>query len=169
MSRTRTPVSRRALLAAGAASVGALPAAAQQPQRPRKPPLPDDLVREFVSVAHKDLDRVKELLAREPALLNAAWDWGGGDWETAMGAAGHTGGREIALLLLEKGARMDLFAAAMLGKLEIVKATLTAFPDLVDSRGPHGIPLLTHAKVGGEEAKPVLEYLKALRPEPPAK
>jgi hypothetical protein len=133
----------------------------QAPPQPLKP----ELVREFVLVAHKDFVRVRELLAQEPALLNATWDWGGGDWETALGAAGHTGGREIALYLLEKGARLDLFVAAMLGELEIVKAILTAYPALIDSRGPHGIPLIVHAQMGGEEAKPVLEYLQSLRPE----
>jgi hypothetical protein len=46
-------------------------------------------VAEFVGKAHGDLDRVQELLQEEPALVNAAWDWGGGDWETALGAAAH--------------------------------------------------------------------------------
>ena len=37
------------------------------------------------------------------------------------------GRRDIALLLLENGARMDIFSAAMLGHLEIVRATLGSF------------------------------------------
>jgi len=41
------------------------------------------LVREFVAKAHGDLERVYELLAEEPALVTAAWDWGEGNWETA--------------------------------------------------------------------------------------
>ena len=165
-------ISRRRLLvqaSAGAAMATAVPAAvqqAQQAQRPKQPPLDVELVREFVLVAHKNYDRVKELLDREPALLNAAWDWGAGDWETALGAAAHTGRREIARLLIDRGARMDIFAAAMLGELEVVKAMLKAHPSLIDSRGPHGIPLVTHAQMGGDEAKPVLEHLKSLRPDP---
>ena len=131
-------------------------------------PISRELVQEFVGVAHGDLERVRTLLEQEPALANAAWDWGGGDWETALGAAAHTGGREIALYLLDKGARIDLFAAAMLGNLEIVKATLNAHPDLIDSKGPHGIPLIVHAQMGGEDAEKVLKYLKKLRPEEPA-
>lgn len=59
------------------------------------------------------------------------------------------GRRDIAEFLLEHGARLDLFAAAMLGQLEIVKAALTAFPDAHRVRGPHGIPLLAHARAGG--------------------
>lgn len=38
------------------------------------------------------------------------------------------GKREIALYLLGKGARIDLFAEMMLGKLEIVNATINDDP-----------------------------------------
>ena len=57
---------------------------------------------------------------------------------------------------------MDIFAAAMLGELEIVKTILSAFPHLKDSGGAHGIPLIVHAKQGGEQAKAVLDYLETL-------
>lgn len=127
------------------------------------PALEASLVQEFVGNAHGDLDRVQELLAQEPALINATWDWGGGDFETALGAASHMGRRDIAEFLLSKGARLDLFAAAMLGKLEVVKAALTAFPDAIYASGPHGIPLIAHATAGGEEAKAVLDYLESLQ------
>src|SRR4051812_36384123 len=127
-----------------------------------KPALPPNLVVEFVAKAHGDLARVQELLRQEPALINAAWDWGAGDWETALGAAAHMGRQDIALYLLEQGARIDLFAAAMLGKLEVVKAVLSAFPAARSVPGPHGIPLLVHAKAGGEAAAAVLDYLQSL-------
>ena len=120
------------------------------------------LVNEFVSSAHGNFDAVKELLEREPALVNAAWDWGSGDWETGLGAAAHMGRRDIAEYLLEHGARIDLFAAAMLGQLEFVKAAIAAFPDAAHVAGPHGIPLIVHAEKGGEEAKAVLEFLSSL-------
>lgn len=172
MSRTARRLSRRKWIAACAmtGTLGLAPAVRAQNNapRPRKEPLNPELVREWVLVAHKNLSRVKELYAQEPALLNAAWDWGGGDWETALGAAAHTGGREIALFLIGNGARMDLFAAAMLGEMKVVRSMLAAHPNLVDSKGPHGIPLITHAKLGGEPAKEVYEYLKSLRPEPKA-
>lgn len=127
----------------------------------KKPALEMMLVQDFVGKAHADLDGVKELLGREPALINSAWDWGGGDWETGLGAAAHMGRRDIAAYLLEHGARLDLFAAAMLGNLEIVKATLETYPDALDTPGPHGIPLLAHAQAGGNEATQVYEYLKS--------
>lgn len=71
------------------------------------------------------------------------------------------GEREIALFLLERGARMDVFAAAMLGYVEIVRAMLDARPELREAKGPHGIPLFAHAEKGGEEARGVLELLSA--------
>ncbi len=127
-----------------------------------KPALESTLVNEFVAKAHGDLNRVTELLTQEPALINATWDWGGGDFETALGAAAHMGRKDIANFLLEHGARLDIFAAAMLGKLDIVKAALTAYPDALNTPGPHGIPLIVHAEKGGEDAVSVLEYLQGL-------
>jgi len=120
------------------------------------------LVQDFVSKSHADLDGVKELLAQEPALINSAWDWGGGDWETGLGAAAHMGRSDIADYLLRNGARLDLFAAAMLGRLEIVQAALEAYPDAINIAGPHGIPLIAHAQAGGNEALSVYEYLTSL-------
>jgi hypothetical protein len=129
----------------------------------KKPALEASLVQEFVSKSHADLDGIKELLIQEPALINSSWDWGGGDWETGLGAAAHMGRSDIANYLLENGARLDLFASAMLGKLEIVRATLEAYPDSINIPGPHGIPLLAHALAGGNEARVVYEYLKAFQ------
>lgn len=127
-----------------------------------KPALEATLVHEFVGNAHGNFARVKELLEQEPALVNATWDWGGGDFETALGAAAHMGNKQIANYLLEHGARLDIFAAAMLGKLEVVKAALEAYPEMVNTPGPHGIPLVTHAEAGGEDAKAVLDYINSL-------
>ena len=120
------------------------------------------LVEEFVSKAHGDMERVKALLNQEPTLVNAAWDWGGGDFETALGAAAHMGRRDIANFLLDHGARIDIFAATMLGKLEIVKTILDSFPETKYILGPHRIPLLAHAEADGLESQAVLNYLKSL-------
>ena len=92
----------------------------------KKESLDPTLVRDFIANAHGNREHVLELLAQEPALINAAWDWGGGDWETALGAASHMGRKDIAHCLLERGARMDIFAAAMLGQLEIVQTILNS-------------------------------------------
>lgn len=138
-----------------------------QPQAPspsskipdRGPRLDDELVRDFVIAAHGNLEKTRELLERQPALVNATWDWGGGDWETALGGAAHVGNREIAELLLSRGARMDIFCAAMLGRIAIVRAFLADDPKIIDLKGPHGIPLIRHALAGKQDA--VVELLKS--------
>ncbi len=133
--------------------------AAQAPVPERPPALAADLVREFVTKAHADLSATKALLAKQPALLNATWDWGGGDFETAIGGAGHMGNRDIAEFLIGQGARFDIFVAAMLGQIDVLRPALTRWPDLVNSKGPHGISLLRHAKAGGPPAGEVVAYL----------
>jgi hypothetical protein len=120
-------------------------------------------VQDFVVYAHSDLDMVKKMLQKEPALLNGAMDWGAGDWETGLGGASHMGRRDIAEFLLERGARIDLFCAAMLGQLEAVKAFLAFQPKLIDAKGPHGFTLHFHAQVGGKDAENVLDYLQSIK------
>jgi hypothetical protein len=124
------------------------------------PPTNVNMVYEFVSVAHSNLNRVQELIVQEPNLINAAWDWGGGDWETALGAAAHMGRADIAIYLLEHGARLDIFAATMLGKLEIVKAAVAIYPEIIHVAGPHGISLIDHANAGGEASSAVKAFLE---------
>jgi len=127
----------------------------------RGPRLSLEQVEKFVRAGHTDLDATRSLLEEQPKLVNAAWDWGGGDWETGLGGAAHMGRPDIALHLLEHGARIDIFAAAMLGKLAIVKAAIDAYPETRHVLGPHGIPLMKHAQKGGDAAKPVVEYLES--------
>ena len=128
----------------------------------RGPPIESDVVKQFVIAGHGQLDKVKEMLVAQPALINATWDWGGGDFETALGGASHMGRADIARFLLENNARMDLFAAAMLGRLDIIKAAATAFPNIVRVPGPHKIPLIAHAEKGGADAVAVVEFLRTL-------
>jgi hypothetical protein len=120
-------------------------------------------VKEFVGNAHGDLDAVRAALAADATLANATWDWGDGDWETALGAAGHMGRQDIAEVLLAHGARLDVFVAAMLGEVEVVRAILAAHPEMREAKGPHGIPLRAHAEAGGEQARAVLELLDTER------
>ena len=117
----------------------------------KRPALDQALVQEFVVAGHGDLDRTQGLLEKEPGLINSAWDWGGGDWETALGGASHMGRKDIAEYLLSQGARLDLFAAAVLGMSEVVSAAIKVDPGITKALGPHGIPLLTHAELGGNE------------------
>lgn len=79
----------------------------------------------------------------------------------ALGAAAHTGRREIAEVLLAHGARISIFSAAMLGQLDVVKAFVAARPGVQRTLGPHGITLMAHAKAGGTEAVEVVKFLDA--------
>ena len=163
-------VSRRMLLAlipaavtspslVSAAQAGPMAAPASAPVFPAHDPA---VVKEMVTVAHGNVARVKELVAARPALARAAWDWGFGDWETALAAASHVGNREIAEFLMANGAHPTIFSAAMLGHLDVVRAFVAAAPGAQRIRGPHGITLLAHAKNGGPAAAEVAKYLETL-------
>jgi hypothetical protein len=131
-------------------------------QNKETPAIDPKIVNEFVNVAHSDFDKVKQMLTEQPLLLNAAWDWGNGDFETALGAAGHLGIKETANFLISQGARTDIFVLTMLGKTDIVKAMLQAYPSLLNSKGPHGFTLLHHAEKGGKDAEKLLAHLQKL-------
>jgi hypothetical protein len=164
MNLTHDPTRRFVLTrtVAGIFAALAMPRLAPGQNVPKRPdPLAPALVREFVGKAHGDLAATKSLLAETPGLLNATWDWGGGDFEMGIGGAGHMGNREIAEFLIGQGGRMDIFVAAMLGRLDIVKAMLAAYPGLLQSKGPHGITLMTHAKKGGAPSEPVVAFLES--------
>ena len=140
------------------------PAAVQAPasKPPPKPAALDPATANATVVhAHRSLEDVMKLVEATPLLANACWDWGGGDFETPLQAAAHTGGREIALYLLSKGARLDIFAAAMLGQLDLVKAAHAVDPHAHEIPGPHGFTLLHCAKSGGEQAQDVVDWLLA--------
>ncbi len=132
--------------------------------RPKQgePQLDKELVASFVGAGHRDMEKVKTLLAETPNLLNAAHDWQHGDFETCLGAASHVGYKELVLFLLEKGAQANIFTACLFGKIEIVKPMLAAFPSTLHAKGPHGFTLLHHAIEGGDEALAVRELLESL-------
>jgi hypothetical protein len=126
------------------------------------PAYPPDLAREVVTVAHFDLQRIKDLVGPRPQLARAAWDWGFGDWETPLGAASHMGRRDIAEYLLSQGAQPSIFSLAMLGQLAAVKELCSAQPGIQRLAGPHSISLLAHARMGGKQAAAVLSSLQSL-------
>ena len=158
------------LATAGAAVLLTSQARAEEPYQTVLPPervakLPDKgpkldpiMVRDFVIVGHGDIEKTGQLLDRQPAIVNACYDWGGGDWETALGGASHVGRPDIAQLLLSRGARKDVFCAAMLGDLPLVQAFVASDPAIVNLKGPHGIPLIVHAEHGKQDA--VVAFLK---------
>ena len=112
----------------------------------RYPSLNDEMVSSVVGASHFSIDKVKELVSRRPELAGAAWDWGFGDWETALGAASHVGRRDIAEFLMSRGARPDIFTYTMLGMQKSVQEIIETVPGIQSHPGPHGITLLQHAK-----------------------
>jgi ankyrin repeat protein len=141
------------------AHAGSAPQNATRPREPERSPRLDlAMVNEFVIAGHGNLDKVKQMLVEQPKLVNAAWDWGGGDWETALGGASHTGHSDIAKFLLSQGARIDSFCAAMLGEREVVRALVAANPSVATAGGPHGLTLLYHVAISGNVA--IAEALK---------
>lgn len=112
----------------------------------------DEEAKRFVVAAHSDIDTVRSTLEANPLYANAAWNWGGGDWETALGGASHVGRADIAELLIERGARKDIFWAAMAGELRLVKTMLDGMKNPYRHRGPHRISLFYHAALSGNVA-----------------
>lgn len=161
-------VSRRSFVTASAAlGLGTLAgkgrAAALGADSPSTFPHQDpEQVRAIVGASHANFDKVKELVEKCPPLARASWDWGFGDWETALGAASHVGRRDIAQYLMSHGARPDIFTFAMLGDVDTLKAMVKAQPGVQRILGPHGITLLQHAKNGGKESAAAAAYLETL-------
>jgi hypothetical protein len=157
-----TPIfTRKKFLAFGSLALSGIvtQSMAQQNQADKPAPLDKDLVRDFVIAGHGNFDKTKQMLQEHPSLLFATWDWGGGDFETALEGAGHVGNKEIANYLIAQGARTNMFVLTMLGKTAIVKPFLEQFPKFVFAKGPHGLTLLHHAQKGGEDSKELLAYL----------
>jgi hypothetical protein len=143
------------------ASAAMLPAISKATRQQQPTPLDTSLVKDFVVAGHSDLDKVKAMLTEHPNLLYSRYDWGNGDFEEAIEGAGHLGNQAIANYLISKGARVNLFVLTMLGRTELVKPVLEAYPDLVFANGPHGFSLLHHAMVGGDAAQPLYAYLES--------
>jgi len=134
----------------------------------RHPAIQLSVAAEVVGVSHFNLDRLKALVDPRPELAKAVWDWGFGDWESALGAASHVGRKDIIDYLIGQGAAPGILTHAVLGHYEAVKAMITAYPGIYKIPGPHGITLLQHAKTGLEtegvdkkEAQKLIDYLNA--------
>ncbi len=157
-----------ALAQSGDSPPAPAPGATELPDPPAEfPRQATSEVAAVVGAAHTQLDRVRELVTARPRLANATYDWGFGDWESALGAASHMGRRDIAEVLIEHGARPDIFAFTLLGEVDVVRAIVTANPGIERTAGPHGITLLAHARTGAKRndddaAKVTLEYIASL-------
>ena len=107
-------------------------------------------IKAFVMAGHGNLEKIKTMLLEQPALLEQAFEWREGDFETALQASSHVGNAEIAKYLLQHGAKPEITTAAMLGDTATVEAMLLERPALIQQHGAHGISLLTHAVMSGD-------------------
>lgn len=102
---------------------------------------------QFIIACHHDFDGVKKALEEKPGLAHAFNEEMN---ESALGASGHMGRRDIAELLLNAGAELELATAAMLGRRDVVQAALAENSANATSGGAHGIPLAFHAAMSGD-------------------
>jgi ankyrin repeat protein len=113
-------------------------------QTQQQPPSTEQ-IREFVIAGHGNLEKVRQMLAANPKLLNASYRWNENDTETAIQAAAQVGSANVAEFLLKQGAPLEICTAAMLGMRDYVVRRLNADPQNANATGAHGIPLLPHA------------------------
>jgi uncharacterized protein len=103
-----------------------------------------DQLRQFVINAHFNLEKTRQTLAENPALLNQAYKWNENDYETAIQAAAQIGSVHIIEFLLEKGAPLEICTVAVLGRRDELERRLDENPESAKAVGAHGIPLLPH-------------------------
>jgi ankyrin repeat protein len=117
--------------------------------------LTQSIVEECVGSAHGDLGRVRDLVERYPAVVNARAPWN----ETPIEAATQLGRTDIIEFLLSRGAPLDLFTACVLGRRDQVEAELDRDPERARAHGVHDLPILYFAAIGGQ--REVAELLLA--------
>ncbi|MBV9470579.1 MAG: hypothetical protein JO316_17270 [Abitibacteriaceae bacterium] len=86
-------------------------------------------IKDFVTAAHGNLDKVRAMLAAKPGLLNLP----NGN-ETAMGAACQMKHQAIIQFLLDNGAPLDIYAACVMGWTDKVAVFLDADPSLANTK-----------------------------------
>ena len=99
----------------------------------------------FEAIKANDAAKAQELLVRDPALANARMDSG----LSAVLLAAYYGRQEIVELLLASGARLNLFEASAVGKLDRVAEILNDQPDLVNDYASDGFTPLGLASFFG--------------------
>jgi len=110
--------------------------------------LPWIAINQFVTPAHFDFEKVKQLYKETPALhaTRATWD------ELAIEAAAHMGQVPMAEWLAEKGSPVSTCTAVLLGLADRAKEALKQDRQCVYERGAHDIAILAYAAYGKEQA-----------------
>jgi len=107
----------------------------------------------FEAVKAGDAAQVQALLASNPELAHAR----DSDSLTPVMRATYAGRQQVADLLIDQGADVDIFAAAALGQTDRLKTLVQSGPQLVSAYSPDGwTPLHLAAHFGQTEAAQVL-------------
>ncbi len=92
----------------------------------------------FAAVKAGDAGRVARMLEANLGLLNTRE----GSGESAVLLAAYYRRKDVLELLLSRGAALNIFEAAVVGKVQRVEALLAADPSLANGYAPDGFPLL---------------------------
>jgi uncharacterized protein len=111
--------------------------------------IPQELINQFVSVAHFDFEKVKELQKLCPTLMmtRATWD------ELAIEAAAHMGLAPMAQFLADLGAPVSTCTATLLGAQDLVKRMIQEDLGCLRERGAHDIALLAYTAFAAERVE----------------
>ena len=109
--------------------------------------IPQELINQFVSVAHIDFEKVKQLHKLCPSLLmtRATWD------ELAIEAAAHMGLAQMAQYLADLGAPVSTCTATLLGARDLVKRLVGEDRGCLRERGAHDISVLAYTAYAAEQ------------------
>jgi uncharacterized protein len=116
--------------------------------------IPQDWINQFVTVAHFDFEKVKQLQKLCPMLImtRATWD------ELAIEAASHMGLTATAQFLADLGAPVSTCTATLLGEQGLVKRLVAEDAGCLRERGAHDIALLAYTAVGNQHVE-IAEFL----------
>src|ERR1700682_2604833 len=116
--------------------------------------LPQDFINQFITLAHFNFEKVKQLQKLCPTLVQtrATWD------ELAIEAAAHMGLVAMTQFLADLGAPVSVCTAALLGAGDRVKQLVKDDGGCLRERGAHDIALLAYTTYGNEQAE-IAEFL----------
>jgi ankyrin repeat protein len=116
--------------------------------------IPQEWINQFVTVAHFDFEKVKQLQKLCPTLMmtRATWD------ELAIEAASHMGLTAMAQFLADLGAPVSTCTATLVGEQALVKRLVKEDAACIRERGAHDIALLAYTALGAQHVE-IAEFL----------
>jgi ankyrin repeat protein len=116
--------------------------------------IPQAWINEFVTIAHRDFEKVKQMYKLCPTLLmtRATWD------ELAIEAAAHMGLAPMAQFLADAGSTVSTCTATLVGAGDLVKRLVREDSGCLRERGAHDIALLAYTAWGNQQPE-IAEFL----------